>query len=108
MDQATDIRDKIEKLFISQKLAVLATSDGGQPYTSLVAFRGTADLKHLYFVTPKATRKFANLLNDQRVSMLINNAVNADDDFHDAYRLQLSDDQKRLPDRGKRRCCPII
>lgn len=84
MDRTTKIRNKIEELFISQKLAVLATSDAGQPYTSLVAFWGTEDLKYLYFVTPKATRKFANLSNDNRVSMLINNTINADDDFHDA------------------------
>jgi nitroimidazol reductase NimA-like FMN-containing flavoprotein (pyridoxamine 5'-phosphate oxidase superfamily) len=84
MDRTTNIRNKIKELFISQKLAVLATSNAGQPYTSLVAFWGSEDLKYLYFVTPKSTRKFANLSNDHRVSMLINNTTNSDDDFHDA------------------------
>lgn len=84
MDRTTAIRNKIEKLFISQKLAVLATSNAGHPYTSLVAFWGTEDLKYIYFITPKTTRKFKNLSKDQRVSMLINSATNSDTDFHDA------------------------
>jgi len=41
MERTTKIRNKIEELFISRKLAVLTTSNAGQPYTSLVAFWGT-------------------------------------------------------------------
>jgi nitroimidazol reductase NimA-like FMN-containing flavoprotein (pyridoxamine 5'-phosphate oxidase superfamily) len=79
-----EIRERLKTLFQAQTLAVVATSNQGQPYTSLVAFIATADLQHIYFVTPRATRKFANIRSDARVSVLINSSENRDDDFHRA------------------------
>jgi nitroimidazol reductase NimA-like FMN-containing flavoprotein (pyridoxamine 5'-phosphate oxidase superfamily) len=84
MEKAEDIQKQIRELFASQNLAVLATHNKGQPYTSLVAFVASEDLNHLYFVTPKTTRKFANLSADSRVSVLINSSTNRSSDFHQA------------------------
>jgi nitroimidazol reductase NimA-like FMN-containing flavoprotein (pyridoxamine 5'-phosphate oxidase superfamily) len=71
-------------LFATQRFAVLATQKDGQPYTNLVAFAATEDLKHLLFVTPRATRKFANLANDAQVAMMMDNRHNTASDLHDA------------------------
>jgi nitroimidazol reductase NimA-like FMN-containing flavoprotein (pyridoxamine 5'-phosphate oxidase superfamily) len=68
----------------SQNLAVLATHRSGQPYTSLVAFYATEDLRNLFFVTPKTTRKFENIKADPRVSILVNSSTNQTVDFHRA------------------------
>ncbi|RJP77152.1 MAG: pyridoxamine 5'-phosphate oxidase family protein [Desulfobacteraceae bacterium] len=84
MDQTQAIRNKIRQLFLGQKTAVLATHHDGQPYTSLVAFQGSGDLKHIFFVTPKQTRKFVNLSADPRVSILLTNSTNDDADFYEA------------------------
>ena len=61
MDKTQAIQQRLRELFESQNLGVLATHRSGQPYASLVAFYATDDLKHLFFVTPKTTRKFKNL-----------------------------------------------
>jgi uncharacterized protein YhbP (UPF0306 family) len=79
-----DIKQKIRDLFINQKLAVLSTHDSGQPYANLVAFLGNKDLKEIFFVTPRTTRKFANLSADSRVALLINSSLNTESDFHEA------------------------
>ncbi len=79
-----DLKDKIQKLFAEQNLAVLATSDLGQPYTSLVAFAASEDLRQLLFVTGRATRKFDNLSREPRVSLLIDNRRNRGEDFREA------------------------
>lgn len=84
MEEPEKIRQTLKQLFESQYLAVLATHQNGQPYASLVAFAVAEDLKHLYFVTPKTTRKYANLSADCRVAMLINSSQNRTDDFHRA------------------------
>ena len=80
-----DNRDQIEKdlknLFLQQRLGVLATQTNGQPYTSLVAFTSSEDLKWLYFSTTRSTRKYANLSKDSRVSMLIDNRSNKPSDL---------------------------
>ena len=83
-NDASNIRIALEDLFKSQNLAVLATHNHGQPYTSLVAFSGSEDLKSLYFVTGQATRKYANLMGDPRAAMMIDNRANAPADIADA------------------------
>jgi len=84
MEKPEDIQQRLRDLFNSQNLAVLATHNEGQPYASLVAFVATEDLRQIYFVTPKTTRKFANLSQDPRVAVLINSSTNQADDFHRA------------------------
>jgi nitroimidazol reductase NimA-like FMN-containing flavoprotein (pyridoxamine 5'-phosphate oxidase superfamily) len=84
MDKTQTIHKKISELFNSQNLGVLATHRFGQPYASLVAFYATEDLRHLFFVTPKTTRKFSNLKADSRVAILIDSSTNQSVDFHRA------------------------
>lgn len=78
------IKQRLNELFASQKLAVLSTHDKGQPYSSLVCFASTKDLKQILFVTSKNTRKFSNIKTDSRVSFLIDNRTNQNSDIHDA------------------------
>jgi nitroimidazol reductase NimA-like FMN-containing flavoprotein (pyridoxamine 5'-phosphate oxidase superfamily) len=84
MKKNDKIRERISDLFSSQKLAALSTHFGGQPYASLVAFFAAEDLRNLYFVTPRSTRKFANLKTDNRVALMINSSSNRAGDFHRA------------------------
>lgn len=83
--------DKVIKAILSllnsQHLAALSTQRNGQPYTSLMAFAHTQDLKYLVVATGKATRKHHNILHDARVSLLIDNRSNSEDDFHAAMAL---------------------
>ena len=83
-NEAVNIRGILEHLLKSQNLAVLATHNHGQPYTSLVAFAGSEELKALYFVTGQATRKHANLTGDPRAAMMIDNRSNTPADIADA------------------------
>lgn len=74
----------LEDLFLNQRLAVLCTQREGAPYGNLVAFSSADELTRLVFVTPKATRKFANITADHRVAMLIDNRSNDSLDFSQA------------------------
>jgi len=84
MDIETKLKRELKKLFKKQRLAVLATQKNGQPYSSLVAFAVTEDLKHLIFATSRATRKYDNFSSDSRVALLIDNRSNKASDFHRA------------------------
>jgi nitroimidazol reductase NimA-like FMN-containing flavoprotein (pyridoxamine 5'-phosphate oxidase superfamily) len=67
------IPGRLRALNENQYFGVLATNDKGQPYTSLISFAMTPDLKTVIFATPKDTRKFKNILNTGKVSILIDN-----------------------------------
>lgn len=84
MGRNASVREAIHKLLRQQQLGVLSTVNDETPYASLVAFAASDDDSHLFFVTPRATRKFANLTANARVAMLINNSINQPEDFHQA------------------------
>lgn len=100
MDES-ELRKAIKGLLTSQQLAVLATQGGGQPYSSLVAFAATDDLKYLLFATTRTTRKFANLSAESRVAMLVDSRSNQDSDFHNALAVTAMGIAREVNDRER-------
>ena len=74
----------LRELFSSQNLAVLSTQTSGQPYSNLIAFAASEDLKELLFATARTTRKYSYITGDPRVSVLIDNRTNQYRDFSEA------------------------
>lgn len=97
------LKELLEDLLRSQKLAVLSTHDEGQPYASLVAFAETEDLKRLVFATTRSTRKYANLSADSRVAMLVDNRANMDSDIHSAMAVTATGSVEEVPENQKDR-----
>lgn len=65
--------DMALELLLQQTFAVLGTSRQKHAYSSLVAFSATDSADSLYFATTRATRKYHNLAEDDRVTLLIDN-----------------------------------
>lgn len=65
------VPERIKFLDKTEKFAVLATVDNGQPYTSLVNFVFTPDCSTIFFATPRATKKYRNITKTKSVSLLI-------------------------------------
>lgn len=91
----------VRRLLDEQLLAVLGTHHNGAPYTSLVAFAATEDLRHLLFATSRATRKWANLADDARASMLIDSRTNRAEDFADAAAVTVLGVVEEVTDNGR-------
>jgi nitroimidazol reductase NimA-like FMN-containing flavoprotein (pyridoxamine 5'-phosphate oxidase superfamily) len=79
-----EIKALLGDLFTRQSLAVLATQAGHGPYTTLVGFVASEDLRNIFFVTSRSTRKYAALKSTPRVSMLIDSRTNRTTDFREA------------------------
>ena len=84
MSPAAEPLDVLRDLFTRQRLGVLATHGDEHPYASLVAVVAGDDLRHLYFTTTRATRKFHFLTGDPNVAMLVDSRSDDDLDFHGA------------------------
>lgn len=67
------IPERLKDFDAKEYFAVLATDDGGNPYTSLISYALTPDLKTALFATPKGTRKYTNILHSARVALLVDN-----------------------------------
>lgn len=74
----------VRSLLDGQLLGVLATHGDREPYSSLVAFVVTDDLRYLLFVTGRSTRKWSNLSQDGRASLLVDSRTNRAEDFANA------------------------
>ena len=103
MESNEQFRKRLEELFRSQNLAALATHHNGQPYASLVAFYADENLKHIYFVTPKTTRKYGNLTADNRVAVMINSSTNQASDYHQAISVTAVGNAKDIAGADKKR-----
>lgn len=67
------LEDRIRELCQGENFAVLATQGQNQPYTSLIGFVSTPDLKYVAFATPKQTRKYFLLEENKRVAFMVDN-----------------------------------
>jgi nitroimidazol reductase NimA-like FMN-containing flavoprotein (pyridoxamine 5'-phosphate oxidase superfamily) len=101
METSYDIHRQIRELLADQSLAVLATHNQQQPYASLVAFVATEDLRYIDFVTPKTTRKYANLTADKRVAVLVNSSTNQASDFHHAISVTAVGEAEEITGRDR-------
>jgi heme iron utilization protein len=84
MSKDAGIQSLLSALFRSQRFAVLATDDRGQPFTSLMAFAASEDLAQLVMLTERTGRKFANLVANRRVALLIDDRENKGSDTRDS------------------------
>ncbi|MGA9754203.1 MAG: pyridoxamine 5'-phosphate oxidase family protein [Desulfobaccales bacterium] len=84
MIDTAEMKEIVQSLLTSQRLAVLSTQMSGRPYSNLIAFAATEDLKYIFFATSRATRKYANLTAEPWVSLLIDNRSNQEKDFDEA------------------------
>ncbi len=71
-----EVMKRLKAFSTRESFAVLATSEGGKPYTSLISFAVSPDLKEVIFATPKNTRKFRNIARAKDVSILMDNRSN--------------------------------
>lgn len=84
MKTHADARSTIKELLRDQKTGVLATCNKDIPHNSVVGFAVSEDLKFIYFATPIATIKYANLKQNPNVELLVDNRKNLAEDFNAA------------------------
>jgi general stress protein 26 len=75
--------------FIDLRFAVLATSNKGHPYTSLISFALTGDRHTLIFATSRFTSKYNNICSQPAVSILIDDRSQHADDLQYARAVTL-------------------
>jgi nitroimidazol reductase NimA-like FMN-containing flavoprotein (pyridoxamine 5'-phosphate oxidase superfamily) len=74
----------LKEVIRNQYFAVLNTIGEGSPYSNLVSFAITDDLRSLIFITDRNTRKFRNIRGNGNISLLIDNRSNRPSDISQA------------------------
>ena len=79
--------DLLKQVIATQHFAVLATQDNKQPYINLVAFAASDDLSQLLFATDRNTRKYRNIMENEKVALLIDSRRNTQSDLAEALAI---------------------
>ena len=77
----------INKIVKTQYFAVLNSVGESQPYSNLVSFAITDDLKSLVFITDRNTRKYRNIKGNNHLSLLVDNRTNQPSDITQAIAI---------------------
>lgn len=75
------MRAAIAGLLNEQRLAILATVSQQSPYCNLVAFTPSDDLQTIIFTTPRSTSKYANMMHNPNVSLLVDDRMRSGVNF---------------------------
>jgi nitroimidazol reductase NimA-like FMN-containing flavoprotein (pyridoxamine 5'-phosphate oxidase superfamily) len=67
------MRDRIKAFLKEKDMCVLATTLEGKPHCSLMAYMTDEAAEWIYMVTHRGTTKYANLLANEQVSILVDN-----------------------------------
>jgi len=90
MNKIDRVKKIIRDISGEELFGVLATVKGSAPYTTLVAFVLQDDLKKLFFATPRDTKKFKHLTDNELVSFLIHNSTNSPEDTGNAIGITIT------------------
>ncbi|MFH1626185.1 MAG: pyridoxamine 5'-phosphate oxidase family protein [Pseudomonadota bacterium] len=63
--------EKMKSLLQKKDMCVLATTSGGKPHCSLMAYVTDEDCREVYMVTHRTTKKYANVIENPSISLLI-------------------------------------
>jgi uncharacterized pyridoxamine 5'-phosphate oxidase family protein len=77
----------LEEVLNTQYFAVLNTLGEGLPYSNLVSFAVTENLRALVFVTNRNTSKYKNIKENNNISLLIDNRTNQPSDVSQAIAI---------------------
>lgn len=94
---------RIRALINSKDICVLATAAGNAPYCSLMAYVADEEGKTIYLVTSRKTRKWGNITENPRVSLLIDTREEHGGDRRpEAQALTVTGIAERLADPAER------
>ena len=78
------VENTVRQIFQARNVAVLTTHGEDYPHACLVAIAVTDDLRTIVFNTSRSTRKYSNISNNNRVTLLVDDRSHGEEDFHQA------------------------
>ena len=87
MPAPSPLLDQIKELLDSQFEGVLATVQGQQPHTNMMAYAHTPDLRRILIATKRDSQKYENLQANPQVSFMVDNRGNSPSDYQHALAL---------------------
>lgn len=95
--------ESMKELLGSQSFGVLATNGQNESYTSLISFVTDKSFTYLAFSTPRDTRKYEMIEQDENVSLLIDNRSDNHEDINEIVAVTAIGTARILNDKDERK-----
>ena len=102
MSTSDELKIKVSRLFLQQLFAVLSTQGPDGPHSVIVCFITSTGLGELFFVTPRSTRKFSNMIKHPVVSLFVDNRQNSLQDLHGLTGVEVKGRAEVAPDDDRK------
>lgn len=103
-----EVRKLIMEVLDTQRIAVLGTSKDDEPYSCLVAYVMTADLKELVFATMRQRLKYRNIMANPRVTLIIDDRDKSDSDFTETTSITMVGTARDIHDGGREQYTSLL
>ncbi len=97
MTEDQSIREAAEQLLKEQLFGVLSTYGSDGPHSVIVSFAAADRFREIVIVTPRSTRKFANILKEDAVSFFLDNRSNSITDLQRLIALEARGHAEAIP-----------
>ena len=89
--------DQVGQLLDTQRVGVLATHYKNTPHQSLIAYIHSENLRDIFFITPRYTRKVEAMAADPRVALIVDNRQNVESDFDSCIAVTAKGTAEQIP-----------
>lgn len=100
MDRA-ELTVRVRKLLWDQLFGVLATTGEDGPHTTIVSFAVADNLTSIVFPTPRATRKYRNLMTNAGVSLFVDDRQNNSAALGDIHGIEARGIAREIPNEER-------
>ncbi|UCE11348.1 MAG: pyridoxamine 5'-phosphate oxidase family protein [Candidatus Thorarchaeota archaeon] len=101
-------QSRLGDLYRDQLFAVLGTRGEGDPYLSLVAFSVTEDYGSIVFATKRKRLKYRNMIENPRVTLMIDNRKNRPSDFEETISVALIGDAEDVSGKSRQELAEFL
>ena len=108
MNNCDDGMSSVKRLMQTQKYAVLASDDRGQPYASLMAFAATENGRQVVLAMNRDTRKHNNIRVNGHVALLIDDRENKGSDTQQAVAVTILGEAREVEGEERRRLTELF
>ncbi len=99
---------ELTRVMSSQLVAVLSTSDRGEPYSCLVSFEVTEDYRQIVFATMRQRLKYRHMAANPNVSLMVDNRENKASDLRQAVSISISGTATDTKGDTREKCARLL
>jgi len=96
------VQNEIKNILLTESFAVLSTQGEGQPFSSLISYACSENLKKIVFATPLGTRKVDLISRCNKVSVMVDTRARNPESINEINAITIIGEAKIIEDNNEK------